>query len=751
MANKIANILDGMGAFQRRAFLKGSAASAVTGMLGIPRVGGAAVTNRMHGLPAIPGLNDLASDRIRHSFRELYAQPATLNEWGYVKAAKSVTGITGLSFPPFGCCGIPETAWTPGYLTTCELFLNGEMLNITAANSGEISYVWYPHRIVREAQAQGLGFTTTTFLPSKQRALMQSIVVKNLSGRAKKITLGFDMRAAVIRKTDAWSGYFPGEPDNRISWDAQRGCLIFTAQHSKAVSVQGFSPRPDRMESQRMLVFSLSLAPGESREFHYVNAIAGENAEAINLYDHLQSSFAARLRENEDVFAAMTRAAFTPGNSEFSGHLPQLVTQDESLWNLYYRAFTNLLFARRVSPDSAYGPTYITLGGRVNGTLSFPWDTSLTSLSLAMLDPQILRSMIELWLVEDMHQHLATDYVTGHAVGPWYGVNDMAILRCAENYLRVTGNFAWLESQVGGKPVIEHLTEHALYWKQLNHYGHGLGDYGKIENLLEVVSTYLHEVAGMNAGNVSGMRFVATLWERKGDSGRVRQLRTEADGMAQRINRLLYVTGKGYWRCGQPDGSYNEVRHCYDLLAVLDNMAADLSAQQKQEMRDFFWRELHNPVWMRALSAEDADASWNIRPDHSAIGAYPSWPPMTAKGLMRIENSPQLAAWVKQLAKAGNQGPFGQAHFVTPVFPPEDGAARKSPEDPPYLNEWCCVAAGSFADLVINTIFGADLTLHDGIRVQSRLEHFDPKARLLHVPYQGKQFSISAGGAQQEE
>ena len=125
-------------------------------------------------------------------------------------------------------------------------------------------------------------------------------------------------------------------------------------------------------------------------------------------------------------------AAFTPGNSQFSGHLPQLVTEDESLWNLYYRGFTNLLFGRRASPDSAYGTTYLTLGGRVLPTLSFPWDTSLTSLSLAMLDPEPLRRLIETWFVQDMHQHLATDYVSGEAVGPWYAVNDMAILLARE-------------------------------------------------------------------------------------------------------------------------------------------------------------------------------------------------------------------------------------------------------------------------------------------------------------------------------
>ena len=31
-------------------------------------------------------------------------------------------------------------------------------------------------------------------------------------------------------------------------------------------------------------------------------------------------------------------------------------------------------------------------------------------------------------------------------------------------------------------------------------------------------------------------------------------------------------------------------------------------------------------------------------------------------------------------------------------------------------------------DMVIDSVFGADLTLHDGIQVTSRLEHFDPRA-----------------------
>ena len=207
------------------------------------------------------------------------------------------------------------------------------------------------------------------------------------------------------------------------------------------------------------------------------------------------------------------------------------------------------------------------------------------------------------------------------------------------------------------------------------------------------------------------------------------------------------MQGKGFWRAGQPDGSFNEVRHCYDLLAVLDNMFPDLSESQKEEMSRFFWTELHSSAWMQSLSSSDVDATWNIRPDHSSIGAYPAWPPMTAKGLYKIDPSPGVAAWVKQLARAGNQGPYGQAHFVETIFPREKGGAYKSPDDMPYGNDWCCVSGGCFVDLTIDSIFGADLTLYDGLKVASRVTDFDAAAKLINLNYQGQNYTVSREGA----
>jgi hypothetical protein len=733
----------------RRTFLKLGIASTAAAAINPPVPTASARAKGM--LTSPPTLADMASDRLTYRLRDLFNCPVAMNEFGYVQTGKSVSAITAISFPPYACCGVPETAWSPGFLLTCEVFLNGRFLAIAAPPDGNVEYQWLPHCVVRTQTAEHLRFTTRLFLPTKRRAVAQSIAIKNLDNAQRRFTLAFDMRGAVARKTTPWFVNSPGEADNKITWDAQRGCLLFEAQHSEIAAAQGFHPVPNRVEHTRMLVFDMILSPGEQKELNFILAIAANGRAAFELYDGLQAAFAGLAKENESVFTRLVQAAFTPGNSEFSGNIPRLVTNDESLWKLYHNGFANLLFARRLSPDSVYGPTYLTLSGHVLPTLSFPWDTSLTSLALALLDPIPLRKLVEVWLKAGMHEHHSTDYVTGEAVGPWYAANDSAIVRCAWRYLCVTGDLDWLDTKIADRTVLDHLDDHAVYWKKLDRFGHGLGDYGTIENLLEVVSTYLHEVAGMNAGNVRSMRIVADLHERRGNSARAQQLRGEAKALSGRISRLLYVEGKGYWRCGQPDGTFNEVQHCYDFLSVLDNLAEDLTPTQKREMSEFFWRELHSRKWMRALAQGDADATWNIRPDHSCLGAYAAWPPMTAKGLYKIDSPERIAPWLREVAKAGNQGPIGQAHFVEEVYPPVNGGAFKSSEDAPFIEDWCCIAAGAFTELVIDSIFGAELTLSDGLKVNSHLASFDPSARLEGLRYQGSLYTVTKDGAHQQK
>lgn len=565
------NIRESLSSLNRRGFLKlsGAATAIAAGPV-------RALQHSPRAMPMPPTPSDLSSVPMQFAYTDLFQMPVFANEWGYGQVSKSVSGVTGITFPPFACCGVPDVTWSPGLLTSCEVSVDGQLLSI--APQSTVTYRWLPQRVDREQTYRGLRIRTRTFMPCLQRAVAEHVEVMNVSSQRMAFTLSFDMRAAVTKKTTFWMAGCPGEGGNKQSWNAENGCFVFEAAHSAAASVQGMSPSTSNLVGGHILVYRLTLAPGERRELHYVNVVAGTAGEALRVYGSLQKNFEEEERGNENFHAGMLQAVFTPGNSYFSGHLPALHTDDESLWMLYTNGVKNLLTARRHSPDSKYGPTYLTLGGHTLPTLSFPWDTSLTGLSLSLLDPVALRTLVEVWLVQPMHEHLATDYVTGTGVGPWYAVNAAAIVRCAWDYLRISGDWQWLEKRVGEADVFTHLYRQATSWESLRHTATGLADYGQIENLLEVVSTYLHEVAGMNAGAVGAMRMVAALAERRGDHARVSELRSESAALAVKINQTLYVDGMGWWRAGQPDGSFNEVRHCYDFLAVADSMLPDLSS-----------------------------------------------------------------------------------------------------------------------------------------------------------------------------
>ena len=99
--------------WSRRSFLKASLATAT---LPVIPASVSARAVRKH-LPSIPTVQDLAADRLIHTWRDLYNLPTTQNELGYVQATKSVSGLTALSLPPFACCGVSDTLWSPGEAT----------------------------------------------------------------------------------------------------------------------------------------------------------------------------------------------------------------------------------------------------------------------------------------------------------------------------------------------------------------------------------------------------------------------------------------------------------------------------------------------------------------------------------------------------------------------------------------------------------------------------------------------------------
>ena len=684
----------------------------------------------------IPTVEDFRSSPMPHRFGDLFNPPGLTNFLGCVQSdGVDPVAIRSLNFPPFACSDS----------ITATLYLNGRIFQALGA---PVVTTWLPDRIERQAEHDGLSLRTVTALPFGKMAAIVRIEIENRSTKARDVTLKLGLRGGVTQSVTPWTNAAPPtEADNAVEIDRDRAALIFSARKSAAWLIQGTDVRPDEV-TPLGLRFTLVLRPGETKTLRFVDAVGATRDAAQQTFDALVRDVDGELARIRDEWNREIESVFTADNGRYSGFMPTLETSDRDILKLYHTGILGVIYFKRDSAASVHGRVYTTLMPRYWQTATFLWDYFLSSTVHALLDPACMKKNLELWMHTDIHKHFGTEYLTGAGIGPWYAVNDFAMTTISRDFLRWNGDFAWLDKKVDGHAdnhlVYEYLARYATNWKHFR-TRHGLADYGGLLNLLECVNTYLHEVASLNAANVFNLRAAAEVLELRGRHAHAGTLRREAADLAAEVNKL-YADGKGFWHARFPDGSLREVRHCLDLLTVLNTMADDLSEKQKREMTDFFVRELQTPTWMHALSCDDDDAMFSVRPDHQWTGAYPAWPPLTALGLFRIGQENLAFDWLKGLARSANQGPFGQAHFAESVVPPEDGGARKSPPDWPYIVDWTCSSNGSFCQAIIEGLFGVNATLNEGLTATPRFASFDSSAALRNLRYQGKTYDVTRKG-----
>jgi hypothetical protein len=356
------------------------------------------------------------------------------------------------------------------------------------------------------------------------------------------------------------------------------------------------------------------------------------------------------------------RSAFTPGNGDFSGHLPE---NNSELARLYYISVISLLNTRRFIPrphpraaiatggqciwsedKEPLHKAYVWGGPEGAPTTSFLWEMEFQAPLLARLDPAVLREQLEAMISVDLGRHWGIEVMTSRGAGMYYGVNPGCVLQCFSDYVRITGDKAF---------ALKHLD----YLKGC--LRPELTDYGACQHILECVSTYEHTLAAFNALAVSGLRFMAEL---TGDGQYARQ----ADALARKV---LGLYAGGPWACIMPDGERRVVKTVLDFVYVGRCMTRDLPEDVKRGMVAFFESELQTSDWLRALSPKDPDALTRklptfqtYRADHQATGSYDGWPGRAASVLLRFGLREKAERWLKNIQELTYEGPFCQAHFI---------------------------------------------------------------------------------------
>jgi len=711
-------------------------------------------------LPAgVPTLDEMAGDWKNRTDLEQF--PSIHNFDAELLVNKDFSSVSWLASPPF------SQAFHSGVLK-----LNGK---IPVADK----FRWYPYQSVRFGVAEGLAIETVNRMVFDDRGVLWHITLSNTLPNSVRGTVSIDLIGAIskLTATNAWDWAFaqPGaggpkrryeeteairalvdripsqRPDNASEYSASiesPKILLIKDTTTPAKTVFSFSKKPDDLVSdgnQGVATWKYQLAPGQTKTIDFVMAY-GEGDQVQSKASQWGGGFDVVFASARSLWEQRYAEVFTPHNNFFEGNLPVLQTDDPALRRNYYMGVvTMLLMLRDQLPYSSR--VFLSGGPRYGASVEFIWDTGMMDTMFALLEPKAMRAYVIKTLQWDLEKYLAFDYFGNRAFGYRYVANYPMLFRIAANYIRITGDRAFLEQKLGNETVLQRLDELALHYGQyLMTDGSGLADFGDDPwHFLECVPTYIHATAGFNAAYVSMLREMGELYDFLGKSEMAGQRRLAAEKLVRAIYPQLYVSGKGFWQSRYPDGRQFDMRHCLDFQFVAQGIGDDLPPAVRGEMRKFVNQELLMKNWMRAQSLQDPAADKSDRPDHGPMGAYSGWPPETADGLCHLGYWQDAFDFYRRCEAATREGAFSQgAEFYGPKKRDYDAPVRIANEGT-ICREAVCGAG--FTDVVIRTFFG----FHPSLNLDAPNPLWKPKDSrgfngiLNHVRWAGASYTIVSG------
>lgn len=581
----------------------------------------------------VPTLDELAGQTV--DTKTLACSPAISNFLGSVRSSK--------------CLG--------GYETQ---FLYGSKLNepagtISINDSVIFSHKskWYPYQLVNTSLFRGVEFTNTIRLVFEKKGVLVQIKMENRTGKAVALPLLMHLTGGTAMNVSS----------NHLKQ------AIIEYEHNNYVF--SFTHSPDRLTyegGKNDAFWNIRLKHGEKKEISYVLCIDNEVKSALSNSKEWVTDFSQTFSEAKLRWEDRWKDVFTPGNKSYSGYLPTFGSSDKNLYELYYLSIVSFLETQQ---NKVYPNLDIAFGSNNEWAANqgYFWELSQFSDMYALSEPKGLKELLKICMNVDVNKGNAIDYRTGKITNHWYAVNDYALFKTIDSYVRINRDVDFLKSICNGKTVQEHLYSLATGWEKRNNKDYGLADYGSEPwSFFETNPDYIHMVPAMNAQNVWMLRQMSAYDTSYGKGDRSESLLEKAKQLSTKV-KSLYVPGEGVWNVKYPNGKTIVSRHSYDFLTIGMTMKEDLSPQMKNEMTRFVERELLTPSnFMRAMSMQDHAAFNSDRSDHGPVGCYIGWPALTVQAIAGFGQFEKAKNILSNFRNAFEESGMGQAiEFLVPI------------------------------------------------------------------------------------
>jgi len=633
--------------------------------------------------------------------RTLACYPSLANFSGAVRSTKELGGLQYLHFADLG---------------GADAVLNSVSLDDQPLFCDESR--WYPYQLCTRTHAGPLDVESITRMVFANHGVLNLLAVTNQSDQPVARTLRINLQVAQpVDRPDPLTAVLPG---------ALSRVYRFTIAPDQILATNGST----------YANWQILLPPHKGFELSFALAMEKTSAPALGNAQRWGGNFTVAFAAAKADWDNRWQAAFTPGNKIYSGSLPTLETDDQSLREIYYLSVASLLETERDNFPH-FKQCFVGEDPEWGGDVTWFWDYSLTSLPYALLNPAIVKDELRHWLTIDWKSCSHFSLYNGQPDGSWYAVNPYAYFLSLDRYLTVTKDYSFLSENINGMTVLGYLEALAMDWKRLVPEQGRLADIGGNSwNMLEAPPNYIHTVASLNAANVWMMRRLADYQTRQGNLKRAADLRAEANALLPELLKLYNPT-TGSWNVLYPDGRQVDSRHSYDYLTVGTTISEDLSPAIKTGMMAFVDRELMTKTWMRAMSRQDPSAFDSDRSDHGPAGSYTGWPAKAAQATAELGDFGKALDMFHRFREAFTSA-IPQAIELTKVEGESDLQARVSTRAGASFAE----VSGCFAEVTVNTFFGFR-PAPDGKTLlwnSSRARGFN--GRLRHVRWQQDFYTI---------
>ena len=319
-------------------------------------------------------------------------------------------------------------------------------------------YTWLPFQTKRVGEIKGVKVESTTTLIYGKRAGVLSIKLKNETGKKMEVPVQFIANdpftpQLTLDKVDEW-GY--GKPQSKTPVKNvvdDKG--LMRIQGDNAIGL-GFTLKNWRWEELTGRFHAMvDLGPGEEKEVSLVFSM-GEKKEAQDMRNAILANPSLYVSKATDQYISEVKNLF--------GKLPRFYSDNKDLEQLYDRSVMILLLNKFEVPEFALHPYYATGSVNGGGLISDLYSFGGVSEILPLLDPKADREhLLQFIRSGALSNGSAFDPITGKSSGSWNPSNQEKIIDLTYNYVKNTGDKGFLNEEVNGEPVLDHMIKNALY------------------------------------------------------------------------------------------------------------------------------------------------------------------------------------------------------------------------------------------------------------------------------------------------